>query len=331
VTRRPLAIAIGVAVVLAAAAAVLLVGRGGEDADDSTLRPVRARTSVSERIVAFGDTITARVDVAVDTRQVDPDAVRVRATFEAWRRVGRAVLERQDAGSSSHLRVTYVLRCAKQACVPERDTLPFDFDPARVEFTNRAGGKGLIRANWPLVTLHSRLGATDLANASPWRVDVSSPAEPSYRASPGLLVALLGVGALLLLAASGALAYAGWPRRVVEAEPEPEPEPEVRLSPLEQALSLLEDAASANGAADQRRSLELVAEVLGERAEDETLAASARALAWSPTPPLPEDTRRLAARVREALEDELRRLEEERLREEEERRRRLEEAHARVD
>lgn len=328
-TRRRLALAGLLLAAVLAAAIVAAVARDFGPADESTLRPVRARTAVSDRIVAFGDTITARVDVALDVRQVDPDAVRVRATFGAWRRVGPARFTREDAGSSTALRATYVLRCAKQACVPERDVLPFDFPPARVEFTNRAGGRGLIRADWPLVTLHSRLGSSDLANASPWRLDVSSPPEPSYRASPSLLLALLLGAALLLLAGGGALAYAGWPRRVVEPEPEPEPEPELMLTPLEQALELLEDAARANGAGAERRSLELVAEVLAERGEEDGLAASARALAWSPTAPRPEDTKQLAARVRAALEDELRQLEEERVREEEERRRRLEEAHAR--
>ena len=319
----------GLVLVALAAAAAVLVLRGDGATDESTLRPVRARTSVSDRIVAFGDTITARVDVALDRRQVDPDAVRVRATFGAWRRVGTTEVTRSHAGDATHVRVTYLLRCFKQACVPERDLLRFDFDPARIEFTNRAGGKGQIRASWPRVTLYTRVNQNDLANASPWRLDVSSPPAPSYSAAPGLVLAGVLGGALLLLAGAGGLAYAGWPRNAVEPEPEPEPEPELRLSPLEQALELLEDAARANGAADQRRSLELVAEVLGERAEDESLAASARALAWSPTPPLPDDTRRLAAQVRAALEDELRRLEEERLREEEERRRRLEEARAR--
>lgn len=326
-SRRLLLALVAVAALAAAAAVVAL--RGDDPAEESTLRPVRARASVSDRIVAFGDTITARVDVALDSRHVDPEAVRVRATFGPWLRVRPARYERTDAGSSTHLRVTYVLRCIKQACVPERDILPFDFDPVRVEFANRAGGKGELRPDWPVVTLNTRIRAAELANASPWRIDVSSPPEPSYRVAPALLAAGLLGGTLLLVAAAAALAYAGRPRRAVEAEPVPEPEPEVRLSPLEQALMLLEEAASVNGGADQRRSLELVAEVLGERAEDEGLAASARALAWSPTPPLPEDTRRLAAQVRGALEDELRALEEERLREEEERRRRLEEADAR--
>ena len=116
----------------------------------------------------------------------------------------------------------------------------------------------------------------------------------------------------------------------MEPEPEPEPEPELLPTPLEQALELLEDAQRANGAADQRRSLELVAEVLGERGEEDALAQSARELAWSPTEPHADQTKGLATRVRAALEEELRQLEEERLLEEE-RRRLAEEAHARTD
>ena len=118
---------------------------------------------------------------------------------------------------------------------------------------------------------------------------------------------------------------------MVESVAEPEPEPELLPTPLEQALELLEDAARANGAADQRRSLELVAEVLAERGEEDGLAEAARALAWSPTAPGPDKTKSLAARVRSALEEELRQLEEERVREEAERRQRLEEARARTE
>jgi len=324
--RRALA---GGLLVLAVAAGVLAFLRdsGG---DDSGLRPLRARAALSDRIVVFGDTVRAQVEITFDRRQIEPAAIRVRATFGAWRRVGPPRVTRADAGSSSLLRIVYVLRCLKQACVPERDTLPFEFDPARVDFVNRGGGRGALRLEWPRLIVHSRFQPGDLANAAPWRLDGTTVPEPSYRASPGLLLTLLLGGSVLLLGAGGALAYAGWPRRHVEPEPEPEPEPELLLTPLEQALELLEDAARANGAADQRRSLELVAEVLGERGEEDGLAQAARELAWSPTAPPPAATKRLAARVRATLEEELRRLEEERLLEEE-RRRAAEEAHARVE
>ena len=315
---------------LAAAGLAFLLLRD-DPAAESGLRPLRARATLSDRIVVFGDTLRARVDLAVDLRHVDPSSVKVRTGFDPWRRVGPIETTRTDAGSSSHVRVTYVLRCLKQPCVPERDTLPFEFEPARIEFHNRAGGRGALRAPFPRLVVHTRIQPGDLATAAPWRLDVTSVPEPSYRAAPALLIALLAAGGLVLLAGGGALAYAGWPRRHVEPEPEPEPEPELLPTPLEQALALLEDAARANGAGAERRSLELVAEVLAERGEEDGLAEAARALAWSPTAPGPDKTKRLAARVREALEEELRQLEEQRRREEEERRRRAEEARARTD
>lgn len=324
--------AVAAAVVLAAlalAGAAILLLRDAESAE-SGLRPLRARATLSDRIVVFGDTVRAQVDLALDLRHVDPASVKVRVGFQPWRRVGPAQVTRTDAGSSSHIRLSYVLRCLKQACVPERETLPFEFEPARVEFVNRAGGRGALRAPFPVLTVNTRVSSTDLASASPYRLDVTSVPEPSYRASPGLVLALLLGGSLVLLTSGGALAYVGWPRRHVEPEQEPDPEPELLATPLEQALELLEDAALANGAADQRRSLELVAEVLAERGEEDGLAEAARALAWSPTAPGPDKTKILAARVRAALEQELRLLETERLREEAERRRRAEEARART-
>ena len=326
--RRRVVVAVGLLVLAAAAAAFALLRDSG--GDGSSLRPLRARAALSDRIVVFGDTVRAHVEVTFDRRQIDPAAIKVRAEFDAWRRVVAPRVTRADAGSSSLLRIEYVLRCLKQNCVPERDTRAFEFDPARVDFVNRGGGRGEVRLEWPRLVVHSRFQPGDLANAAPWRLDDRTVPEPSYRAAPGLLLALLAAGSLLLLGAGGALAYAGWPRRHVEVEPEPEPEPELLLTPLERALELLEEAAGANGAADQRRSLELVAEVLGERGEEDGLARAARELAWSPTAPPPAATKGLAARVRAALEEELQRLEDER-RLEEERRRAAEEAHARVE
>jgi hypothetical protein len=103
--------------------------------------------------------------------------------------------------------------------------------------------------------------------------------------------ALLGLG----------LAYLGRPRRRPEPEPEPLPvEPEPQLTPLEQALALLEDSSTTDGAADRRRALELVAAELRGRGNDD-LADVARGLAWSSQTPAHERTSGLAEVARPAL------------------------------
>lgn len=309
---------------VAVAGAVVLAARGSGDADSSRPAPLRAQGTVAPRIAVFGDTIQAQVDVTLDRRRVDPDSVRVQADFKEWRRVGAGQLVRSDAGRTSYLRAVYVLRCLKQGCVPGRDTIVFDFDPAHVVFVDRVGGKSKqvsMAVSWPRVIIHTRVATGDLtATASPYRAELNTVPPASYRASPGWLLVLLIAGGVLLALAGIVLAYLGWPRRqpAVAPEPEPEPERDPALSPLEQALELLENAASSNGAADQRRSLELVAEVLDEHKADEGLARTARELAWSPTPPPVAATKGLAARVRAALEHELRQLEEERRRLEDE-------------
>ena len=322
--RRLLLGAALLAVAAATAAIVVLAGRGSGDDGASPVLPLRAQGAIVPRIAVFGDTIRAQVDVTLDRRRVDPDSVRVRAAFKEWRRVGSDQLVRSDAGSTSYLRALYVLRCLKLPCTPGRDTIVFDFDPARVEFEDRVGGTSKhvsVAVPWPRVVIHTRITPGDLtAQASPYRADLATVPKPTYRTAPGRLLALLVAGSVLLALAGVALACLGWPRREPEPEAEPEQAParDPALSPLEQALELLENAASANGAADQRRSLELVAEVLAERGDDDGLARTARELAWSPTPPPVSATRGLATRVRAALEEELRQLELERRRLEDE-------------
>jgi hypothetical protein len=103
---------------------------------------------------------------------------------------------------------------------------------------------------------------------------------------------------VLFLAASALIVYRALPER--EPPPEPEPEPEPVASPLEQALALLESPAT-NGSHARRRALELVAEEVERWGEDD-LALRARTLAWSEGAPEGDETRALAARLRELLE-----------------------------
>ena len=273
--------------------------------------PVVGRAVLAPRIVLFGDTVRARIDVEVDGDRVDPDSVRVTAAFASWEIVGEPERVRRVAGPTTSLRTTYVLRCLKGPCVPSGQTAPLEFDPARVSYT-RPGEDGResrksIRLDWPILTVYSRFASAAFegreGQATPWRADVLTLPAASHRIAPGLVLALLlGLGAVLV-AGGFALVYAAWPRRAPPPAPEPEAPPR-RLTPLQQALALLEDAARTDGTEDRRRSLELVAEALAEWG-DEDLARSARVLAWSEGAPAVEETAGLAARVRSTLETEL--------------------------
>ena len=272
---------------------------------------IDANATIEPRIVLFGDTIEARIDVVVDPSRVNPGSVRVAAAFSPWEIVDAPRRVHTERDGMSHLRTTYVLRCLTNLCLSPGQSTQTVFPPARMSFATmplagRPAATRTARINWPVTTVFSRFSTSSFEGrqglVTPWHADVLTFPALSVRLAPGLILAvLIGAGVLLLLA-GGALAYAAWPRRVVAPPPEePEEPPPPPLTPLQQALALLEDAARSNGAEDRRRSLELVAEVLEEWG-DGALARSARDLAWSESVPAVEETSHLAMRVRETLE-----------------------------
>jgi hypothetical protein len=271
---------------------------------------IDANGTIEPRIVLFGDTIEARIDVVVDPARVNPGSVRVAAAFSPWEIVDAPRRLRTERDGMSHLRTTYVLRCLTNLCLSPGQSTQTVFPPARMSFATmplagRPAATRTARINWPVTTIFSRYSTSSFEGrqglVTPWHADVLTFPALSVRLAPGLILAfLIGAGVLLLIA-GGALAYAARPRRVVAHPPEPEEPPPPPLTPLQQALALLEDAARSNGAEDRRRSLELIAEVLEEWG-DGALARSARDLAWSESVPAVEETSHLAMRVRETLE-----------------------------
>ncbi len=313
-TRKRIVAGIVLAGVAGAGALVLLLAaeRGGDgepQAVERSRQAIVANGVLTPGTVLFGDTVRARVDVLLDRARVDPDSVRVAAHFSPWEVVGEPERVRRDAGSTTSMQTTFVLRCLTSPCVPPRQTAPLEFDPARVTYRGLAGAderRESIRVDWPVLTVYSRFAAASFEGpagaATPWRADLQTMPGVSYRVAPGVALVGLLAAALLLAAAGVALAYRAWPRRAPAPPPEPEIPPAPPLSPLEQALVLLEDTARADGAEDRRRALELVAEELAER--DADIARSARVLAWSEEAPASDETSGLAARVRSAIEEE---------------------------
>ena len=265
---------------------------------------LEASATFSPRIVLFGDTLTARVDVMVDRRALDPARVRVGWDPTPWRFVRPPARTVESVGETAHVRLSYVLRCLAGECAPARDTEQVTFPAARVLSPGAAGAGPLEdEVEWPSLLVHSRVGEVDAGQrdvlASPWRADLVSLPAVSYRLAPGLAIGVLVALAALLFGAAALVTYRAWPRK--EPEPEPEPPPPPVASPLEQALALLESSVAVNGSESRRRALELVADEV-ERVGDGDLATAARALAWSPHDPDVPVTRELASRLRERLE-----------------------------
>lgn len=294
------------------AAFVLL--RGQDEAEGPPPREVaeiEVEATLSSRAAFFGDTVLAHVDVLLDRTRVDPDSIRVSADFVPFEAIGRPERRRRDAADRSHVRMTFVLRCLSGACVPAADSERVEFLPGRISFaapSEQGVNESSLPVQWPSVVVFPRFdpeitGGAD-AISQPWRADLLSLPSVSYRRAPGLVAVLLLSSAALLVLGGLGLAYLAWPKRAPAPPPEPEPEPEPVqvLSPLEVALALLEQSIRTDGAADQRRALELVAEEL-ELADwgDRELARTARALAWSEDVPPIDETTGLAARVRTAL------------------------------
>jgi hypothetical protein len=317
--RRVLAL-LGLAVL--AIATVLLVaflgwGREGKDEGPLVAIPpdpspaIQARALLSPRNVHFGDTVTAQVEVTLDREKIDADSVRIATDFAPWAPTAQPRRVRHDGGTTTQLRTIWTLRCLASACLPPARALPVTLEAATVTYDRlrpeRASGQRLT-ARWPRLVSHTRLDPSDLEPAqlgsgrspfeSPWRADMVSLPAVSYRFDPEAVSIPLYVAAGLLGLLGLGLAYLGRPRRrptpVVEAPPRPV------LTPLEQALALLEDRVATDGATDRRRALELLAAALAGRGNDD-LAHTARRLAWSREVPAVDTTTPLAEEARPAL------------------------------
>jgi hypothetical protein len=314
VRRLPTWLALPVVAVLVAVVTVVFSwpGAGTSPERSQSLEPgaeIDAHATTAPRPVLFGDTVRVSVGVLVDAGRIQPESVRVAADFTPWEVVGKPRRRIQSAGDEVYVSTAFVLRCLTGTCIPSGHFSDFTFDPGLVTFVRQgalSSDEQSIPVTLPPVRVYTRLADAPTGQRSaPWQADVLSLPAPSFRISPDVLVVTLLLLALVATAGGVALAYVAWPRREpLVFEPEPwTPPPLPAPSPLEQALLLLEQAVRVNGAADQRRALELVAEELeGSDWGDTALAGRARALAWSEGSPPVDQTAELAARVRGVLE-----------------------------
>jgi hypothetical protein len=287
--RRIALVAALVALILAIALALGWWRQGGSGPVPE--RPLTARATLGTHALSFGDPLSARVEVLVDPRQVDPASVRVRPRFVPWRIVSSSTERRSAAGTL--LTYRYTLECLSPACLPGRTLAERRFLRAFVSYRSKAGRAVRLPVDWPTYRVATRLTSPDIGDPTE-HLDADTSLPPvSYRIAPGTFQALLAALSALFVLAAGVLVYCALPRRRAAAT-----EPE--LPPLEQAL-LLVRASTANGyPAERRKALGSLARAL--RAEGRRdLAQAAVRLAWSSHPPSSEAASAFADRVEESL------------------------------
>jgi hypothetical protein len=275
---------------LAAAGAVgLTLGlwRSGESSYPA--KELSATASLSPRTFSFADRVSARIDVLVDPRRIDPATVSVRPRFGLFRVLSSAVRTRKAGGVQ--LSYQYALECLLPGCLPGRTLAERRFLPALVSYRT-AGRVRSATVDWPTYTVVTHLSTPDIGDpTTALRADAPLPAV-SYRIAPGTLQALLtALAALLVLAAAGLVAVA-LPRRRAAAGPQ--------LPPLEQALGRVRASTSNGHHGERRRALGRLARELRIEGRGELAGAAVR-LAWSSEPPSTEATSALADEVEAIL------------------------------
>jgi hypothetical protein len=289
---------------LGVAAASLVVASSAGAVD----RPVNVVTTVSPGPHFFGDPIYTDLDVVIDTKRLDPKAVRVDTKFDPYMRLAPPQRIVSDDGSITRLRYRYLLTCDTFTCLTgDKTERTIHFVPATIRYRDRHGKSAKLTARWPRFRFVSRFGgprylprtAAEVMRGVQYSSDpiirlftsIRAPS-PSYRLSPIVLAALLFAAALATLLGAGVLArplYALLRRQDVAGGPE--------LTPLEQALAAVDAATRRQaGSAEHRESLAWLGREL-RRTNLTELVGRARRLAWSEQAPTADASRQLTADV----------------------------------
>ena len=289
---------------LGAAAASLAVAASAGAVD----RPIHVVTTVSPGPHFFGDPIQTDVDILIDTKRLDPKAVRVDTKFDPYTRLARPQRMRSDDGSVTRMRYHYLLTCDTFACLTgDKTQRTIHFAPATIRYRDRQGKAAKLIARWPRFRFVSRFGgprylpqtASEVSRGIQYTSDpivrlfasIRAPS-PSYRLNPIVLAVILFAAALAALLGAGVLGrplYALVRRQEVDGGPE--------LTPLEQALAAVDAATRRQpGSAEHRESLAWLGREL-RRTNLTALVGRARRLAWSEQAPTADASRQLTADV----------------------------------
>jgi hypothetical protein len=246
----------------------------------------------------FGDPVTARVEVVLNPKRVDPASVELDVDFPPYRLAAPVVRTERTVRGAMEIGFRYRLMCLRPACRPPvGGTKTFRFDAAVLTYHRRPLGQpGRLLARWYPVTVASRL-SRDLALRADWQARENPPPPVTYTADATdvsrvlwAAAALLGLVGAFLVARAALPAARAWLARRDHR----------RLRPVHRELAMLRDAVREGGASEQRTALDALAVALGTNGNGD-LAHGARRLAWSEGGPGVDDALALADEVESRL------------------------------
>jgi hypothetical protein len=230
----------------------------------SPTAPLTVRTSLDHSIVQLGDPVVARVVVALDRDAVQASTLRVDPDLAPLSALSAPSTTRTVSGRLEVVTITQRVACVSAACLSS----PVELPRVRVSVTSREGNVLRTVEPWPRLRPRGRVGAADLARATPrFAADTTLP-PPSYRIAPSTAETVLWIVAALAAAGAVALLTVGVRRR----------RPAAAGDELARALRLARES-EARPVEDRRRALGLLARLLPSRAASD--------LAWSRPAPEP--------------------------------------------
>lgn len=256
--------------------------------------PFRVTTAVSPRFIYFADTVTARVTVIADRRQVDPASLRVSPAFGDWDQVAPTRTASTSAGPFVRRSWSYDIACLQTTCLPDRSAMTVHLPRVTVSAKRADGTQIVVGQAWPALSVAPRFRPAAAGATPAFDLDRRLPAA-TYRADPTRLAFGLDVAAALLAVLAAWIVVREILRRRTARSHE--------VSPLARALSVVRQAKT-RPTDDRRRAAGLLSRTLAaDGNDDESLSTVASRVAWSAGEPVPDRLEELARMVENAHEE----------------------------
>lgn len=278
IDRRYFAALVGIGVLLLTLLGVLAWRMWDTSEEGSLTEPIAVNGTIGPQQHLFGDPVRARVEVVLDSEQVDPETVRLRANFAPYRPLQPRRQSKSTSGPITRIRYDYELTCLTFRCLPLGQRR-FELKNATVEYRTRAGGSAkTVDVDWPTLTATGRISRTRYWEAQ-MRSEFTDVGPPTYRVSPRtveivaiVLAVIFGAAALALILRLLPLGQIAERLGLKTVD---------RRSRLERALARVQETATSAERPDEgRRALERLAHEL-RRVRNPELAGAASRLAWS--------------------------------------------------